>query len=169
MKILPLSFPSCQWRYILPSHPSAFSHPLWVPALLLSLLIVAGCASLPTLPSGSEGTDERPDAALGVELAGIRLTSGGYMIDFRYRVLAPEKAAPLFDRKVAPYLIHEKTGSKFAVPAPAKVGPLRQTTLAPEAGRQYFILFANPGKYMARGDLVTVVVGDVRFEHLQVE
>ncbi len=109
------------------------------------------------------------EASLGVKVVGLRLTSGGYMLDFRYRVLVPEKSTPLFDRKVAPYLIHEKTGAKFAVPAPAKVGPLRQTTLSPEAGRQYFILFANPGKYMARGDLVTVVVGDVRFEHLQVE
>jgi hypothetical protein len=91
------------------------------------------------------------------------------MLDFRYRVLDPEKAAPLFDRAVKPYLIDEATGSTLLVPAPPKVGPLRQTTRAPTAGRIYFMMFANPGKFIQAGQKVTVVIGEFRAEHLTVE
>jgi hypothetical protein len=37
------------------------------------------------------------------------------------------------------------------------------------AGRQYFIFFANPGKFVKAGDYVTIIHGTHRFEHLQVE
>ena len=91
------------------------------------------------------------------------------MLDFRYTVLEPEKAPPMFDRSAIPYLLHEKSGARFMVPNPAKVGPLRATTRKSEAGRRYYIMFANPGKYVQQGDLVTVVVGEHRFEHLTVK
>jgi hypothetical protein len=91
------------------------------------------------------------------------------MLDFRYQVKDATKAAPIIDRARIPYLVHESSGAKFAVPSPAKVGPLRQMPRQLEAGKQYFILFANPGQYVQVGDLVTVVIGDMRFEHLRVE
>jgi hypothetical protein len=46
---------------------------------------------------------------------------------------------------------------------------MRQTTRRPEAGRMYWLLFANPAKYIKPGNQVTVVVGDYRLEHLVVE
>lgn len=91
------------------------------------------------------------------------------MIDFRYRAVDPGKAIVLFDRETRPYLVHEATNAKFLIPAPAKVGPLRQTTNNPVAGKTYFMMFANPGQYVKAGDRVTIVFGNYRIEHLQVE
>jgi hypothetical protein len=99
----------------------------------------------------------------------MRLSANGFMLDFRYRAVDPEKAVILFDRQTKPYLIHESSGAKFLIPAPAKIGPLRQTTNKPVAGKQYFMMFANPGQYVKAGDKVTVVFGDYRIEHLAVE
>ena len=104
-----------------------------------------------------------------IEVLSLRLTAGNYMLDFRYRAVDPERASILFDRQTKPYLIHENTGAKFLIPAPAKVGPLRQTTNKPVAGKSYFMMFANPGQYVKAGDKVTVVVGEFRIEHLTVE
>jgi hypothetical protein len=104
----------------------------------------------------------------GIQIIGIRQTAAGYMLDFRYRVTDPEKAAPLFVRKTKPYLIDQASGAKFAVPNPPKTGPLR-TSDPPQANRIYFIFFGNPGKYIKPGNKVTVVIGDFRVENLVVE
>lgn len=104
----------------------------------------------------------------GVEIERMRLTANGYMLDFRYRVLDPLKAMPLFDRNIKPYLIDEATGAMFAVPDPPKIGALR-TTRKPKPDRNYFIMFANPGKFVKPGNKVTVVIGDFRAENLIVQ
>src|SRR4051812_31229672 len=35
----------------------------------------------------------------GIELMGVQLTSGDYMLEFRYKVLDAKKAKPIFERK----------------------------------------------------------------------
>jgi len=135
------------------------------------LLLVNGCAL-----SGSGGhpsTDvELRDALIerewGVRPLHLRLTAEGRMVDFRYRVINVEKAAPLFNSKNKAFLIDEATGAKFLVPESPKVGALR-TTRPPRADRNYFIIFVNPGSYVKKGAKVTVVIGDFKAEHLIVE
>jgi hypothetical protein len=107
----------------------------------------------------------------GVSIEGIRLSAGGYMLDFRYRILDPHKAEHLVDRRNKAYLIDEATGARYAVPVPGKVGPLRTTTRAalPGKDRSYFVMFANPASRVKHGDKVTVVIGDFRAEHLGVQ
>ena len=90
------------------------------------------------------------------------------MLDFRYRVLDPEKALPLFDRKIKPHLVDEATGAVFAVPEPPKVGALRSTR-KPQPGKNYFVMFANPGGYVKKNSKVSVVIGDFRAENLVVQ
>jgi len=104
----------------------------------------------------------------GIQALSTRLTAGGRMIDFRYRVLDPEKAAKLGDPHARSYIIDEATGAKFVVPSPPKVGQLRNTR-ALAADKNYFILFANPGNYIKGGAKVSVVVGELKMEHLTVE
>ncbi|MBI5487893.1 MAG: hypothetical protein HY905_11215 [Deltaproteobacteria bacterium] len=102
----------------------------------------------------------------GVEVLGVTRTSGGYMLDFRYRVVDPAKAAPLLKKGVRTRLTDEATGAVTFVPSPPTVGPLRQTTDEPEAGRTYFEIFTNPGAEIAAGSLVTVELGDFKAEHV---
>jgi len=118
--------------------------------------------------------ESRLDAAgirekLGIKPVAIRLTAAGSMIDFRYSVVDPQKSLPLFDRKIKTYLVNQSNGDKFAVPTDTKIGPLRSSSREPEAGREYFIFFVNPGKLLKRGNKVTVVVGDMKIENLTLE
>lgn len=104
----------------------------------------------------------------GVDLVGVRRVASGHMLRLDYRVVAPEKAAALTDRKARPYLIDEATRTALAVPALENVGELRQ--VAPlETGRTYFAIFGNPGGLVRRGGRVTLVVGNLRAEGLPVE
>jgi hypothetical protein len=103
----------------------------------------------------------------GVEVLGVRFAMSGYMLDFRMRVIDPEKAAPLFVRKTKPVLIDEATGEKLAVASTAKTGPLRSSNI-PQAGRNYPIVFNNSRHIVKAGSLVTVVIGYFRVEHLEV-
>lgn len=106
---------------------------------------------------------------LGIEAEGIRLSAAGYMLDFRYRVLDPVKAAPLLDRKIQPYLLDEASGARLAVPDAPKVGQLRATSRNKViVGRTYYMLFANPGRYLRTGSKVTLVAGDARISSLTV-
>jgi len=95
----------------------------------------------------------------GIESLGVHQTSAGYMLQFRYRVLNPKIAKPLFDRKIKPYLIDSATGARVIVPSPDKVGQLRNTN-TPETGRTYWMLFANPAKMIKPGSRVHVHIGD---------
>jgi hypothetical protein len=104
----------------------------------------------------------------GVEVIGIKQTAAGYMLEFRYRVIDPEKAKPLFERKTKPSLIHEATGAKFVVPTPPKTGALRNSN-PPLAGHTYWMFFGNPGGYVRPGQRVSVVIGDFRAEGLVVQ
>lgn len=106
---------------------------------------------------------------LGIKVEGIRLSAAGYMLDFRYRVLDPVKAAPLLDRKIQPYLLDEASGARLAVPDAPKVGQLRATSRNKViVGRNYYMLFANPGRYLRTGSKVTLVAGDARISGLTV-
>lgn len=104
----------------------------------------------------------------GIEVQSISLSSANYMLDFRYKVIDPAKAAPLLRRPVESYVIDQASGSKLIVPRPPKVGSLRQTTMKPEAERIYFVMFANPGKFVKPGNKVTVAIGDMRISDLVV-
>ena len=110
------------------------------------------------------------EARYGVEIEGIRLSAGGYMLDFRYRVLDPDKAAALTDHdgEHKPYLHDQASGARLFVPAPAKVGPLQATGM-PKPGRTYFVLFANPGRLVKPGGKVDINIGDFQARDLVVE
>jgi hypothetical protein len=136
--------------------------------LVIFSLLLTGCAASPKNPEEDIVNTESLEERWGIEISGIRLTSGGFMLDFRYRVTDAKKAAPLFDRMTKPYLIHQESGAKFMVPNPPKTGPLR-TSNEPQQGRVYWMFFANPGRYVKQGNKVTVVIGDFKAENLTVE
>lgn len=98
----------------------------------------------------------------------VRSTASGSSLEFRYRVLEPQKAAALTDKRAKPVLIDQKTGNRLMVPTMEKIGELRQTA-TPEEGREYWMVFANPGKLVKPGERVDVVIGAFRVSSLTVE
>jgi hypothetical protein len=138
-----------------------------IPAMVLLLAVSSTGSAFP-----ADGV-KQPEAAelkdrWGIEIVAVRLTAHDHMLDFRYKVLDAEKAAPLFKRQTKPHLLHLATGKTLEVPAPAKTGPLR-TSDPPKQGRTYWMFFGNGGKLIKKGDQVTVVIGDFRAEKLVVE
>lgn len=103
----------------------------------------------------------------GVEVIGVKPVSSGYMLAFRYRILDPDKAKSLNDRKSKAYLIDEATGTRLAVPALENVGELRSGA-TPVADRNYFMIFGNPGRLVKSGSRVSIVVGNFRVDQLVV-
>jgi hypothetical protein len=147
--------------------------------VLALITLLAGCATKPEMgyAPGAERAmpvNEAPprgaEGMLGIRMEGLRLSAAGYMLDFRYRVIDPARAAPLLDRKIRPYLLDEASGAQLGVPDTAKLGQLRTTGRNKVVTDQdYFILFANPGRFVQAGSKMTLVMGDLRIEDITVE
>jgi len=143
-------------------------------AFLITALTLTffGCSTIKTSEDrSSESQLQVQEEKFGIMVQGMRLTSADTMLDFRYKIVDPDKAVPIVDRTIKPYLIDQESGLKVNVPSPAKLGPLRATDKygKPKAGRTYFVLFGNPGRFIKSGSKVTVVIGEFRAEDLVVQ
>ncbi|MDB5897814.1 MAG: hypothetical protein JWP22_2916 [Ramlibacter sp.] len=132
-------------------------------ALFGSLAAVAlpGCASAPP-----------PDAqSLGIRVDGLRLSAHGHLLDLRYRVLDPIKAAPLLDAKKKVYLVDEQRQARLGVPESPVIGGMRQTSRnrVVYTDRDYFILFVNPGRAVRTGDTLQLAVDGAAIARLTVQ
>jgi hypothetical protein len=153
--------------------------------IVSSTLLLAGCSQSPIIPGptrfsraveapaepsgpGTEDQTRQLEEQWGVKVERASLSTGGYMLDFRYRGLDATKAAPILNRTIKPYLIDQATGAKFIVPTPPKVGQLRSGGKIRE-GAVYYTFFANPGCYIKSGNKVTVVVGDFQARDVVVQ
>jgi hypothetical protein len=104
----------------------------------------------------------------GVDSLGAKWTESGEVVRFSYRVLDPEKAKVLNDKKFEPSLIDPQAGVKLVVPSLEKVGKLRQSG-TPEAGKVYWMAFSNKGRRVKKGDHVDVVIGSFHAQGLVVD
>jgi len=118
----------------------------------------------PSRASAVSGSEKK----FGIRVVSLRPTAGGRMLDLRFRVDDSEKAKAVLNKNRKAYLLDGNTGKTLMVPV-TKAGAMRQTTLNPEKGRVYFMLFANPGGLVKEGGSVSLVIGDFRKDDLIVE
>ncbi len=104
----------------------------------------------------------------GIDSLSVKLVESGELVRFAWRVLDPQKARLLNDKKLEPALVDPQAGVSLVVPVVDKVGQLRQG-VAPEAGRSYWMVFSNKGRMVKRGDRVNVVIGEFRADGLAVD
>jgi hypothetical protein len=104
----------------------------------------------------------------GVDSLAVKSAESGEIIRFSYRVLDPDKAQPLNDKKNEPSLVDPRAGVKLVVPSLEKVGKLRQSS-TPEAGKVYWMAFSNKGGLVKPGDRVNVVIDGFHAEGLVVQ
>jgi hypothetical protein len=104
----------------------------------------------------------------GVGELRVKVAESGELIRFNYRVLDPNKATALNDKKVEPELYDAQAGVKLSVPQMEKVGKLRQES-TPKAGMTYWMAFSNPTLAVKRGHRVDVVIGSFRATNMVVE
>jgi len=108
------------------------------------------------------------EGAWGVGELHVKATESGELIRFNYRVLDPEKAVALNDKKAEPELIDSQAAVKLVVPQMEKVGKLRQSS-TPKVGMTYWMAFSNPTRAVKRGHRVDVIIGQFRAYGLVVE
>ncbi len=104
----------------------------------------------------------------GIDSLRVKSVESGEIVRFTYRVLDPDKAKPLNDKKSEPVLIDPGAGVQLVVPALEKVGQLRQSS-TPIEGRAYWMAFSNKGRLVKPGDRVNVVIGQFKADGLVVE
>jgi hypothetical protein len=104
----------------------------------------------------------------GVDSLSVKWTESGEVIRFAYRVLDPNKAKVLNDKKFEPSLVDPAKGVKLVVPSLEKVGQLRQSS-TPESGKSYWMAFSNKGRLVKKGDHVDVLIGQFKAEGLVVD
>ena len=151
---------------------SVLSTRIMVVGCLCALFVagqLAGCATSQDLqPSAKKEQNAGLEASWGVRVESIRITAAGHMVDFRYRVVDPDKAATLTKRGREAFIMDEATSTKLPVPV-TKVGQLRGTGTKPKRDRVYTVMFNTGGGLIQQGSAVTVVIGDFKAEHLIVE
>jgi hypothetical protein len=104
----------------------------------------------------------------GVDDLKVRSTNAGNLIRFSYRVVDPELANALNDKRNTPAMASERAHVVLQVPVMEKVGPLRQS-MPPEAGKEYWMVFSNKGNFVRPGDRVNVMIGSFHADGLMVE
>jgi hypothetical protein len=107
-------------------------------------------------------------AVWGIDSLSVKWAESGELIRFSWRVLDPQKAKVLNDKKSEPSLIDPRAGVSLVIPVMEKVGQLRQSQ-PPEAGRSYWMAFSNKGRPVKRGDRVGVVIGAFHADGLVVD
>ena len=101
----------------------------------------------------------------GIDVTLVAVTAAGGLVEFRYQVVDPDKADRIVhDPELAPALVDEDSGQTLVMASPPHHhgGEL-------ELGGSYFFLLANAHNTLQRGDEVTVVIGDARLEHVEVQ
>ena len=114
--------------------------------------------------TGDDPTPRAVPASADPEVLQVGFGSDGSLISVAY------KAAPTVARKWMQgtvYVTDEKTGAKYTeVPVMPKIGPLLGRPK--EYGQVAYIMFVNGPQPLQPGDVVTVVLGDYRQEHVKV-
>ncbi len=103
-------------------------------------------------------------ACTGIEPLHLRLSAGGYMLDFRYRIEDPIVAETWLEHMPPPFLELPESGIRLMVPSSPKVGPLRQTQrpgTPSRVGSVRFAMFANPGQRVQSGQWVKIHFGEL--------
>jgi hypothetical protein len=153
--------------------PSAPRRRRWVAVVVALALVVAGTLAWRAwsdhradIRSGTTlVSTEELAAQYGIDVNLIAVTAAGGLIEFRYQVVDPDKAARLLhDAKLAPAFVVEKTGETLVMSSPphSHGAELR-------LGGTYYFLMANARNAVHRGTSLTLVIGDLRVEHLAVE
>lgn len=157
-------------------------------ATIAPLLLVGGAAAAP-LPAGKGSAATSASAPKkspfrqqrqsskaqnfyvsrwGIEDLRVRSTNSGNLIRFSYRVVNAGLAQTLNDKRNTAALLSPRAHVVLQVPVMEKVGPLRQA-MAPEAGKEYWMVFSNKGNFVKPGDRVEVLIGNFHADGLMVE
>jgi hypothetical protein len=97
----------------------------------------------------------------GIRISRVAVTAGGGLIDFRYQVLDPAKAAVVHERGRTPALVDERSGDVLD-----DLWGHQGHSGRLNAGRTYFLLFVNPNGQIEPYRRLSVRIGPALLEHV---
>ena len=138
-------------------------------AAAVAVVVLAIQAGRSPSKPGPRALPEAVSVAGLVERSGVRVvrvaaSGGGGLLDLRFQVVDPDRAAAVHDADTPPALVDESTGG---VIASLFMGHSHHGRL--KAGVTYYLVFENPGNLVRRGDRVSVVLGRARLPHVRVQ
>jgi hypothetical protein len=100
----------------------------------------------------------------GVRIVRLAVSGDGGLLDLRYKVLDPEKAAAIHDAQTPPAVVDERTGLVISelLMNHSHTGEFKPAIT-------YYLVFSNPGGWVHRGSTVTVLLGNAQVENVGVE
>jgi len=141
--------------------------------IVLALLALVAIGVRVVLARGSDDVRSGTEAVSsdvfatrsGIMVDLIAVTAAGGLVEFRYQVVDPDKAARLVhDETLRPILVVEDTGATLVMSSRPHKGMADL-----QLGGTYFFLFANANNAVREGNQVTIIIGDVRLEHLEAQ
>lgn len=108
-------------------------------------------------------------AMWGIADPSVKAVESGIILRFSYRVLDPQKAKLLNDKRLNPILESPEKRVRLVIPTMEKVGQLRQAPQSVDAGQSYWMAFSNSGRLIKPGDRVDIVIGSFHARGLLVE
>jgi hypothetical protein len=164
-------FISKPWQDTLKENVPAAQNAIRQPVLLASLAGLVITVGMVSYQLGARAAPAHPlpatvisndmlEQEYGIRLTLVGVTAAGGMVDVRYRVVDPLKAAKLIDPNeggIMP-MIYVGNGDIMLMPDMH----MREQKLV--AGRVYFTLIPNTQNVVKRGTVVTVVFGNVAVE-----
>ncbi len=118
-------------------------------------------------PAGAAGEKEPPaqSSTQKVEIVSVGFAADGGLIVVQFR--APKKVAQKWWQGML-YVTDEETGTTYnEIPVMPLIGPL--ISKPQQEGQVGNFMLVNPPPGLKKGALVTVIMGDYRFEHVPVE
>ncbi len=156
-----------------PSAPSRRHRGRWIAAAIVLALLLSGAgykawrthlASDVRNGTTAVSTDGMA-ARYGIKVDLLAVTAAGGLVELRYQVVDPDKAAPLVhDPDLSPALVSESTGQTLRMSSPP-----HHHGQDLQLGGTYFFLMANTQGALTKGDEVTLVIGDARLEHVEMQ
>ncbi len=145
-----------------------------LPAIIVGIAVVAVAAAALVAVATSGGLSRPPASAgapipinpaieskWGIRVSQVAVTADGGLVDFRFIVLDPDKAAEMLSNvDNLPVLLPD--GASVVVNSTAQMGA--HPTL--RAGQTYFLLYRNAGGTVRSGDALSVLFGDLKIEHV---
>jgi len=128
--------------------------------LVRSLLLILVMSTIAITVNADELRPINLQDDWGIEPVHLRVTAGGYMIEFRYKILDTEKALIMSDREHYPYLRAMKSQARLSVPFGTTVGFLKSNRKFLKQGKHYIAMFSNENQHLLPGDEVKIEVMD---------
>ncbi len=147
---------SVDWHRVTPA-------PRGAPASILASVRKPNPGPLPS--TNAPSLEER----WGIQVCGMSLAMGNAMVHLRYKVIDPNKVAPLATGVTWAYIYDPATKARLYMLTPPKEGAFPATGNRLTAGKTYFAMVGNKGGVLKSGSKVSVIVGNSLASNITIE